>query len=440
MTIRLRMTAWYAVVCVLTLLIVGVVVWLQYSAALRRSVDEVLATRAGTTVDLLEADPAARPDAEELERGLFLIVYGPGGVVTYTSPRAPAMPEPRVGLSTVPAGGAQDLSGEALFAQEAGGGRLVVAGTTLLDVDRSLASLARTMALVGLVGGLLSILGGYWLAGRALAPVARLTSEADAIGSDEVGRRLEASTRQDELGDLARTLNRMLERVEGSAGRQRAFVIGASHDLRTPLAALRTELELALLQPSDEAALRAAVEGAHTDAVKLSHLADGLLRLAAAEADGRPLDRETVDLRGLLAEAIDLVPERSSPLPVAVEITAPDTTVRVDRPRLEQAVMNLVANAKRFAPGGTSIEVLAGIDPERVPAVLRVEVLDRGPGVAAELRDTLFQPFSRARRPGADGTGLGLATAAAAVHAHGGAIGYDDRVGGGARFWMWVPI
>jgi two-component system OmpR family sensor kinase len=440
MTIRLRMTAWYAVVCVLTLLIVGIVVWLQYSAALRRSVDEVLASRAGTTVDLLEADPAARPDAAELERGLFLIVYGPTGAVTYASPRAPVMAEPKVGPSTVAPGGPQDASGEALYAQQAGGGRVVVAGTTLADVDRSLASLARTMALVGMVGGLLSILGGYWLAGRALAPVARLTSEADAIGSDEVGRRLEESTRRDELGDLARTLNRMLARVEGSAGRQRAFVIGASHDLRTPLAALRTELELALLQPSDEAALRSAVEGAHADAVRLSDLANGLLRLAAAEADGRPLERETVDLRGLLAEAVELVPDPSSAQPVDIAIEAEDATIRVDRPRLEQAVMNLVANATRFAPGGTSVEVVAGIDPERVPPVLRVEVLDRGPGVAAELRDSLFQPFSRARRPGADGTGLGLATAAAAVHAHGGAIGYDDRVGGGARFWMWVPV
>ncbi len=439
MTIRLRLTLWYAAVCVLTLLIVGAVVWLQYSTVLRRSVDEILETRASAMVDLLEADPTAPPDTEGLERGLFLVVFGPTGAVSYASPHAPDLGRPTTGPSTLPGVPGKGVSADALYGLPAEGDRLVVAGSTLVDVDRNLAGLARTMALVGVVGGLLAMVGGYWLAGRALAPVARLTREADAIGSDEPGRRLEEPERKDELGDLARTLNRMLARVEGSTRRQRAFVIGASHDLRTPLAALRTELELALLHPSDKATLIAAVEAAHADSVRLSDLATGLLRLASAEADGQALEREEIPLAGLLSDAIQLVPVTPDGSLAALEIETPDATVRVDRARVQQALINLVSNAARFAPSGTPVEVVAGMDPDPTHAILRVEVLDRGPGVATDVRDSLFQPFSRARHPGSEGTGLGLATAAAAIHAHGGTIGYDDRPGGGARFWFWVP-
>jgi signal transduction histidine kinase len=231
----------------------------------------------------------------------------------------------------------------------------------------------------------------------------------------------------------------MLTRVEEAAKRQRAFVVGASHDLRTPLASLRTELELALADPSDREGLLAAVEGAHADAVRLSELANGLLRLAAAEPGGVPIDPQTFGLRPLMTESVGLVERGAADGTVDVALHVPDEEVRADRTRLQQALVNLLSNAVRFAPPTTSVEVEAAIDPGAGSRVLRVEVLDRGPGVAADLRDTLFEPFARSRTTRSSGSGLGLATAAAAVRAHGGAIGYDDRPGGGARFWFWIP-
>ncbi len=436
MTLRLRLTAWYALVFASTLLVVGVAVWLQYASALRRSLDEVLQATASATVDLMEAKPAGRPDPGTLPRGLYIVVLDRAGRASYASAGAPAVALPTPGLSTIRTrSGASD----AVYAQPVPDGRMVVAGSLLTEVDRNLGSLAETMVLVGGALAILSVLGGWLLAGRALAPVSRLAREADAIGSSELDRRLPELEGDDELGTLARTLNRMLARVEESVRRQRAFVVGASHDLRTPLAALRTELELALLHPADGPALHAAVEAAHADAVRLSELANGLLRMAAAEPDGRRLDCEAINLPQLIQGGVDLVAPSGASRGVGIDVSAPDVVVHVDRPRLVQAIANLLANAARFAPPDSRVELTAALDLDETPPVLRMEVMDRGPGVPPDYRSSLFEPFARARPAGSPGAGLGLATAAAAVHAHGGAIGYDDRPGGGARFWFWVP-
>ena len=436
MTLRLRLSAWNALAFTSTLLVVAVVVWLQYGSALRRSLDEVLQATASATIDLLEADPGAPPDPGTLPRGLFVVVLDPNGRPAYTSAGAPVVASPSAGVSTLLAG---DGTSNALYAAPAAGGRTVVVGSSLAEIDRDLRTLAETMALAGGALIVLSVLGGWWLVGRALAPVSRLAREADAIGSSELDRRLAELEGDDELGTLARTLNRMLARIEESVRRQRAFVMGASHDLRTPLAALRTELELALLHPTDGPGLRAAVEAAHADAVRLSELANGLLRLAAAEPDGRRLDREDVRLPRVIEGGVQLAAASAAAGDVAIDVRAPDVLVHVDRARLTQVIANLVANAVRFAPPASAVEVAAALDADAAPPVLRVEVLDRGPGVSPDHRSSLFEPFARARPAGSSGAGLGLATAAAAVHAHGGAIGYDERPGGGARFWFWVP-
>ena len=436
MTIRLRLTTWYALVGAVTLLVLGAVVWVQYAGSLRRSLDEVLQAQADATREIVESHPTETPDVGSLERGLFLVVFGPNGTVSYSSPNAPALTRPILGSSTLRVG---SVVRDALYAVDGTGGRLVVAGSTVADIDRNLDSLLRTLLLVGAAGVVILLLGGWWLAGRALAPVAELTRTADAIGASDLDRRLAEPTRQDELGALARTLNRMLARVEEAVQRQRAFVNGASHDLRTPLASLRTELELAMAGPTDEAGLRSAVQGALVDAVRLSELANGLLRLAAAEPEGRPMETQPTALRPLIADSVGLIDREALAREVRIETAGPDVDVCVDRARLEQALVNLLSNAVRFAPTGSAVTLEASVGPDDGP-VLRVAVADRGPGVAADVRGSLFEPFARSRTTRPGGSGLGLATAAAAVHAHGGAIGYEDRPGGGATFWFWVPM
>jgi len=436
MTIRVRLTTWYAVVGAVTLLVLGFIVWFQYAASLGHGLAEVLIAEATATREIVEAHPGTAPDVGLLERGLFLVVFDSSGKVTYSSPGAPTFARPVPGSSSI---GAGTVNRDELYAVAAEGGVTVVAGSSLADIDRNLDSLLRTMAVVGAAGAIILILGGWWLAGRALAPVAELTRAADAIGSRDLDRRLAEPARQDELGALARTLNRMLARIEDSARRQRAFVIGASHDLRTPLTTLRTELELAMTRPMDRDGLLAAVEGAHADAVRLSDLATGLLRLADARGDGRPMDMEKVDLRSLVGDCTDLLARRAATRGVRIMAQVPDAEVSADRARLQQAIANLLDNALRYAPPSTAVDIHATVTGDRETRILQVEVLDLGPGVAADVQASLFEPFARSRTGDASGTGLGLASAAAAVHAHGGEIGYVAQASGGSRFWFWIP-
>jgi two-component system, OmpR family, sensor kinase len=303
---------------------------------------------------------------------------------------------------------------------------------------------------VGGIATLSSLAGGWWLAGRALRPVALITAEASQISAADIERRLPVPPHNDELRALATTLNGMLDRVAEGLRRQRTFVAAASHDLRTPIAALQAELELAEDVRTTDSELRSAVRAAHADAVRLGALATGLLDLAAADADGRALVRSPVRT-DLLVESVarrvePLARERGG----SIKRIAPDRLVRVDRVRLEQALTNLMVNAITYGPPSGEVEVVAQVDPVPGPGangnghatgtVLSIEVLDRGPGVPAEIANLLFEPFHRGPNAVGPGTGLGLATAAAAIRAHHGSIGFEPRSGGGTRFWIRLPV
>jgi signal transduction histidine kinase len=222
-------------------------------------------------------------------------------------------------------------------------------------------------------------------------------------------------------------------------------VAEASHDLRTPIAALQAELELADDPGTTGPQLRTAVRAAHADSVRLAELATALLDLAGADTGGRALVRAPVKT-GLLLES---VARRVGPLArehrTRVTRAAPGRLARVDRVRLEQALTNLVVNAITYGPPGAEVEVVAAFDPidesgrPEASSILSIDVLDRGPGVPPELASTLFEPFHRGPNAVRPGNGLGLATAAAAIRAHHGTIGFEPRIGGGARFWVRLP-
>lgn len=436
MTIRVRLATWYAVAGAVILIVLGVVLSLSYGASLRNSLADLLKAEANAAREVVEGHPTSRPDIGPLERGLFLVVFAPSSARTYASRLAPVFDRPEAGASTVRTGPAVE---DMVYAVPLTDGQTVVAGASTADIGRALDHLLQILLFVGAAGTVLLIFGGWWLAGRALAPVAELTRDVDAIQSGDLADRLPQPVRDDELGALTRTLNRMLARVEDAARRQRAFVIGASHDLRTPLTTLRAELELALAVPADAERLRDAVEAAHGDAVRLTDLATGLLRLADSEADGRPVDRQDVPLRPLVDDCLALVATDALSRDVLIRARVPEVHINADRARLEGALANLLGNAVRHAPPRSMVEIDASVDGGPESRALRMVVRDRGPGVARDVRGVLFQPFARSRHEAMTGSGLGLATAAAAVRAHGGEIDYEDRPGGGAIFSFWIP-
>lgn len=449
MTIRARLTLFYVGAIIVAAAVVTALVWWQVGAALRASMDQTLDAQATATAATLENNGQAglqETNATGTSR-VFLAVFSVSGQLldsTSSMPNGFALPGASVSSGTVTLGNTT----YAFRVASADPSIRVVAGASLTSLIATQDQVARSLLLVGGLVALLSLLGGWWLAGRALRPVALITAEARQISAADLARRVPVPVQKDELHALATTLNDMLERVAESSQRQRAFVAAASHDLRTPIAALQAELELAVDTRTTTDELRTAVRSAHADIVRLGELAAGLLNLAAMDFDGRTLVRTPTRIDDLLESVVRRAEPAARERGTSLVPAAPAGIARVDRVRLEQALTNLVLNAIAYGPPGSVVEIAARFEAsgptamgaaDAHPQTLLIDVLDRGPGIDAELAGHLFDPFTRGRHPATAGTGLGLATAATAIRAHHGTIGFDPRPDGGTRFWIRVP-
>jgi signal transduction histidine kinase len=446
MTIRVRLALIYVGAILITVALVGALVWWQFGVALRSSLDQTLETRASAVMTAVENNGQAglqEGDAAGLSGAFVAIFDAKGGTIDATANVPPGFAPPASGAAS-----ADVVVGTEKYAVHTltgAGGLRVVAGSSLAPMQDTLDRLAGSLIVVGGIAAAASLAGGWWLAGRALRPVALITAEASQIGATDIERRLPVPAHRDELQALATTLNGMLDRVADALRRQRSFVASASHDLRTPIAALQAELELAEDARTSDPELRTALRAAHGDAVRLAELAAALLVLATADADGRALVRSPVRADQLL----ETVARRVEPLArehrTRITRIAPSRMVRVDRVRLEQALTNLIVNAITYGQRGAEVEVVARLDesdqegPRDSGAILSIDVLDRGTGVPPEFAGSLFEPFHRGPNAVGPGNGLGLATAAAAIRAHHGTLGFEPRTGGGTRFWVRLP-
>ena len=273
-----------------------------------------------------------------------------------------------------------------------------------------------------------------WLiVGRALRPVETIRREVDAIGANELDRRVAEPRTTDEVGRLARTMNRMLARLESSAKAQRQFVSDASHELRSPLASIRQHAELAQSYPDriDVAELSTVVleEGA-----RLQDLVESLLLLTRLDENGAVVARESVDLDDLaLADAKRL--RELKTLDVDTSGVGPGR-VDGDERMLARALRNLTDNAARHATSRIAVAVRVQGD------VVELSVDDDGTGIPEDQRDQVFERFVRldeGRARDAGGSGLGLAIVSEIVRAHGGTIAIADSPLGGARFVITLP-
>jgi len=301
------------------------------------------------------------------------------------------------------------------------GGELVVVGSAIDDRNDALRNLVAVLAIGGPLTLLLASLAGYGAAAAALRPVERMRRRAAAIRADEPGARLPVGPADDEVGRLGETLNEMLARLEDAYARERAFVADASHELRTPLAILRAELELAAREGRSQEELAGAVRSAAEETDRLARLADDLLVLARVEEGRLPVRPVELDARELL--------RRFGP------VDAPDgLTVRADPERLQQALGNLVDNARRH--GGGEVQLAAA----RVNGHVELHVRDGGPGFPPEFLASAFERFTRGDPArGRGGAGLGLAIVDVIARAHGGTAGARNLESGGADVWIALP-
>jgi two-component system, OmpR family, sensor kinase len=324
-------------------------------------------------------------------------------------------------------------------------GNFVVLAIPLTEVQSTLRQLLLLEALISVALVAATAILALVIIRIGLRPLQRMGAVAQDIAAGDLTRRVEPATPRTEIGRLGLALNGMLSQIEAafaersaSNERLRRVIADASHELRTPLTSIRGYAEMlrrgASESPKDSEAARRRIE---EESIRMTGLVDDLLVLARLD-QGRPLEKEAVDLRAIATDAVAdarvVAPQRQISLTAngPVIVTGDDT-------RLRQVLGNLVRNALVHTPQQTPIEVAVATND----GVGRVSVADHGPGLAAEDVEQIFEPFYRAdpsRSRDRGGAGLGLSIVSAVVTAHGGRVKVSQTEGGGATFEVELPL
>ncbi len=449
MPLRLRLALLFALATAVVIAVAGLAFVLQLRVSVDASLDPGLRARVAVVADEMGTEGGAPPFGAA---DGIVQVSSPDGLIGAFSPEAGPTPL----LDAVQR--SQALAGETSFTAmvngdrsrvlattvpaSAGSGRLVVVVGTGTDVSDAAVERAGSALLVGgPPAAILAGVGAWLLAGAVMRPVERMRRQTAEISDQDLGQRLAVPSTRDEIAALGRTMNALLARLQEALERERGFVADAGHELRTPLAILRTELELAARpgRSRDDLVEAITVAGLETD--RLIRLAEDLLLLARADNHQPFLRPADVALPELLAAAARGAEARATARGITVEVHGPaELTVQADPDRLRQAMDNLLDNATRHAPPGSSVDVRLCVPRS---GSVTVDVADRGPGFPPDFLPHAFKRFHRAeaaRGRDSGGTGLGLSIVRAIAVAHGGDVTASNRPGGGAAVRLDLPI
>jgi signal transduction histidine kinase len=449
--IRLRVSAAFAVAMAVVLAFSGSIVYVRLGSHLSQALDRQLRQRANDLA-VIARDPGGQLASERRSRfvetgetyaqlldarGRVLDSTPPLGTTSLLRPaelRAALTGAIFTNRATVP--GLDEPS--RIFATRVGTGsgkRVLVVGITREDRAETLRSLREELLIAGPIALLLATLAGYALAGLSLRPVESMRRRAAAISAERPGERLPVPQTRDEVERLGETLNAMLARLEAALERERTFVADAGHELRTPLALLRTELELALRHGESADELRDALRRSSEEVDRLTQLAEALLLIARSD-DGRlALQLEELDPAELLASIVTRFEWRAKEAGRPVSASpAPGLRLRGDRMRLEQALGNLVENALRHGEG----EVRLAAVP--VAGTIQLHVRDEGAGFPPDFMAVAFTRFARPDQGRArGGSGLGRSIVRTIAEAHAGSAHAQNLAEGGADVWLSLP-
>ena len=287
----------------------------------------------------------------------------------------------------------------------------------------------------------LASLAGYWLSGRALAPVNAIIETARGVGVQNLSSRLAVPPANDELRRLSETLNAMLARIEASVKRLTQFTADASHDLRTPVALIRTSAELALRRPRTDDEYRETLSRILATSEETTHLIENLLTLARADAGATELHFRDIDLvphlEKIAEEACILAAGKG--IQVTSELAAGPVLVSADPAAIERLLLIVIENAVKYTPSGGKIEVRFSNGAGNA----RIEIRDSGIGISDKDLPHIFERFYRAdqaRSRETGGSGLGLAIARWIVDLHGGLIEAQSTLGNGSLIRITLPV
>lgn len=289
-----------------------------------------------------------------------------------------------------------------------------------------------------LLGTVATAIGAGWLASRAVQPVEEIASQARAIAPGALGNRITAHADVQEFHSLIQVLNRMLERLDRGLESERRIIRDVGHDIRTPLTAMRGEVEVALRGSRDAATYQRVLTSVLEEIDHLSSISEALILLARIEADELTPERHDADLNSLAERAVLRAQSHSDGRALALSPGTGNVTVPADAKMISVVLDHLVDNAVKHTPPGTRVEV--SVDPG--PDAVTVAVEDDGPGIREQDLPHIFERFYRtdsARTRSQSGAGLGLTIAAAIVEAHGGRITATAAPRRGLRVALTLP-
>lgn len=448
-TVRGRLTAWYSAVLAATLLLLGLGAWVGLRASIRDTVDGELRARLRGMNEFFE-NQARHPDGESLAdelreqagltpAGAPLRIADPSGQWLYESIATKGWGpfDPTPGIRTITVGGEvyRVLTARALP------GTLQL-GAPLGAFNRVLTDFTWTALLASPVLLLLAGMGGYWLSGRALAPVDVITRTARDIGAHDLTLRLSVRGTRDELDRLSETLNGMFVRLDSAFRRITNFTADASHELRTPVAVIRTTAELARSQPRTVAEYEDALDAILAESERTSSLIDDLLLLARADAPGTGLEFEGIDLADAVRDACQEAGVLAIARGVSLTLASPQgIEIQADRQALHRLLLALLDNAVKYTPPAGEVHVSVS----EVSDDVQIAVRDTGIGIAPGDLPHIFERFYRAskdrrRHSGHGGAGLGLSIAQWIASQHGGLITAESQPGNGSTFVVHLPL
>ena len=319
----------------------------------------------------------------------------------------------------------------------------IVIGATLRSVENELQQLTQTILAVGAFAFLIAPLGGYWLAGRATRPLTEIMDTTSRLHPANLNERLPLRGTRDELDRLSATINGFLDRIAGFLARNREFTAHAAHELRSPLAAIQSSIEVALTTDCDTEQYKEMLAEILDECARLTTLVNQLLVLAESDAGIETVRKQEVDLLHLVQRSCEMFrgTAETKGIELVLESTGP-VRIHGDPQRLRQVLNNLIDNALKFTSGGKSVRVKLEQAVNGSPVLL--QVTDEGIGIPTPELDQIFERFytvdrSRSRATASHGSGLGLSICKSIVEAHSGRIEVDSQVGQGTRFSVFLP-